>query len=327
DLLEHDLAGRPVLVVLVRRVARPVARRREHLDDEDPLGGEAGLDHVVDLPRRVAGAAYLDRDLVRPLEHRLEPALGRAARDGELGLALDPVLGVAREVERPRQLLEDAGARAELEALPAGLHRAAAREQDERDLLPASAARVRPGEALDAEGEEAPARRRGRDPVPLARPEQQAHGSTSTLTARPARSSSIAAGSSSSPIRCVTSGSRSSRPCSSSRIASGKTSWPTKLPRIVSSPRVIRSCATSARACVFTPKRSTRPPLATRSSAAGSWEPTASTTTSAGSPGPSPGATTRAAPSRSASAARSGAGSTATTVAPASESSATNMSP
>src|SRR5207237_9421118 len=50
--------------------------------------------------------------------------------------------------------------------------------------------------------------------------------STSTLTARPPRNSSTAAGSSSRPIRCVTSCAKSIRPRSSSRIAVGTTSWP-----------------------------------------------------------------------------------------------------
>src|SRR5207248_10072340 len=132
---------------------------------------------------------------------------------------------VARQVERPRQLLEDAGARPELEPPSVELGAAAAFEEDDRRLVAARPARVCAVEALDAKREEAPARRLRRHLFPLARPQQQRHaGSTSTFTALPRRSSSTAAGSSSSPIRCVTSGSRSSRPCSSSRTASGKTS-------------------------------------------------------------------------------------------------------
>src|SRR5581483_8988397 len=327
DLLEDDLLRRIVHVVLVRRIARPVPRRGEHLDDEDPLRGKAGLDHVVDLPRRVAGAAHLDRDLAGALQHRLEPPLDRAARDRELRVAFDPVLGVPRQVERPRQLLEHPRPRPELEPLPVGFDAAPPFEQHDRGLLAARVTRIRAAETLDGERQATPPGRLRRHPLPLPRSQQEGHaGSTSTLTARPARSSCTAAGSSSRPMRWVTSGARSSRCCSSSRIASGNTSWPTKLPRIVTSPRVIRSCAISARACVFTPKRRMRPPLATRSSAAGSCDPTASTTTSAGAPSWAPGAITRA-PRRSASAARSAAGSTATTLAPACERSATNISP
>src|ERR671917_1024003 len=52
----------------------------------------------------------------------------------------------------------------------------------------------------------------------------QSNLTTWTLVARPARSSSTAAGSSSSPILWVTRGSRLSLPCSSRRIAGGNTS-------------------------------------------------------------------------------------------------------
>src|SRR5262245_30354562 len=50
DLLQHALAG-PVLVVLVRRIGRPVAGRRDHLAG-DQLVGVEGLrrGEVVDLP-------------------------------------------------------------------------------------------------------------------------------------------------------------------------------------------------------------------------------------------------------------------------------------
>ena len=99
----------------------------------------------------------------------------RALAIGELGLALDPVLGVAREVERPRQLLEHAGARAELEPLAVRLDRAGALEQDERRLLRPGAALGRAREALDAEEEVAPAGALGRHAVPFAGTEQEAH--------------------------------------------------------------------------------------------------------------------------------------------------------
>ena len=60
DLLEHDLAGWIVYVVLVRRVARPVPCGSEHFDDEETLRGKLGLEDVIDLTGCVAGAAHLD---------------------------------------------------------------------------------------------------------------------------------------------------------------------------------------------------------------------------------------------------------------------------
>src|SRR4051794_15242906 len=64
DLLELGL-GLARLVVLVRRVAGPVSLGREHLDADEPVGGElAGAEEVVQLARAGAGAADLDRDLL-----------------------------------------------------------------------------------------------------------------------------------------------------------------------------------------------------------------------------------------------------------------------
>ena len=113
-LLEHDLTRRVILVVLVRRVARPVARRREDLDHEETLRGEVGLQEMVDLPRRVAGAAHLDLDVGGLDELRLAPPLGAGAADRELAVSCDAVRRVAREVQRPRQPGEDVVAAAEL---------------------------------------------------------------------------------------------------------------------------------------------------------------------------------------------------------------------
>src|SRR5262249_26629082 len=156
-LLEHDLAGGPVLVVLVRRVARPVSGGREHLDHEQPLGRELRLDDVVDLARRVAGAAHLDLDVLRLDERRLAPALTPGTAERHLALGLDAVVRAPRQVESPRHPGEDARAPAELPRSALGLDPGASRERHERDLAVASRGLERP--AADAEEEIPPAGR------------------------------------------------------------------------------------------------------------------------------------------------------------------------
>ena len=67
DLLEHGLLARDVLVVLVRRVAGPVAAGGEHLDGDQAVGLEGlGRAEVVDLAAGLARAAQLDGDVLRP---------------------------------------------------------------------------------------------------------------------------------------------------------------------------------------------------------------------------------------------------------------------
>ena len=61
-----------ILVVLVRRIARPVSGRREHLHDEETLRGKLRLDDVVDLPCRVARSTHLDFHVLGRNETRLE---------------------------------------------------------------------------------------------------------------------------------------------------------------------------------------------------------------------------------------------------------------
>jgi hypothetical protein len=63
DLLELEL-DRRFLVVLVRRIARPVAAGRDHLAGDQRVGVEhPGGAEVVDLPAAVARAAQLDRHI------------------------------------------------------------------------------------------------------------------------------------------------------------------------------------------------------------------------------------------------------------------------
>ena len=52
-------------IVLVRRVAGPVARRRQHLTHQQPIGGGRRRQDVDDLPRRVAAAAHFQSALRR----------------------------------------------------------------------------------------------------------------------------------------------------------------------------------------------------------------------------------------------------------------------
>ena len=68
-----------VLVVLVRRVRRPVAARGEHLDGDQPVGLEGlGRAEVVDLPAGLPGAAQLDRHVLG----RRRSGTAAAARPG-----------------------------------------------------------------------------------------------------------------------------------------------------------------------------------------------------------------------------------------------------
>ena len=72
DLLEVVLDRQPLLLVLVRRVRRPVAARGQHLDHQQPVGGKLGRDDVVDLAGGVARPAHLDAHLLgRDRPHRV----------------------------------------------------------------------------------------------------------------------------------------------------------------------------------------------------------------------------------------------------------------
>jgi hypothetical protein len=48
DLLQFHLSRWPILVVLVGRVAGPVPGRRQHLDEQEPVGGELRRYDMVD---------------------------------------------------------------------------------------------------------------------------------------------------------------------------------------------------------------------------------------------------------------------------------------
>jgi hypothetical protein len=187
DLFENDLVGRPVLVVLVGRVTRPVARRREHLDDEKAMGREVGRQDVVDLPRGVSGAARLDRHVAGSHERGREGALAPCPADGELEVG-ERVKSIRRsgwQVQRPGHPVEDVPAPAELEHLRPRLDETAATKRYEcylvlsgRELL----ARPR-GPRPDTEREMPPAGRFARDRVPIARLQQEvAHTSAASIS-------------------------------------------------------------------------------------------------------------------------------------------------
>ena len=65
NLLEFDLTRRFVDVVLVRGIARPVARWREDLAQHQPVGGKRWWHDVDDLTGRVAATADLEPAIFR----------------------------------------------------------------------------------------------------------------------------------------------------------------------------------------------------------------------------------------------------------------------
>ena len=85
DLLELALAVAR-LVVLVRRVRRPVAARREHLAGDQLVGLEAvRRAEVVDLAARLPGAAQLDRHVVGRAVAERQPSLAHARTAARTG--------------------------------------------------------------------------------------------------------------------------------------------------------------------------------------------------------------------------------------------------
>ena len=83
-LLEIRLARRVVDVVLVRRIAGPVAGRRDDLRYEQGLGRRLLHQDVVDLARLTAAAARLVPHVLRCEQAKVGAADGRCGADGEL---------------------------------------------------------------------------------------------------------------------------------------------------------------------------------------------------------------------------------------------------
>ncbi len=142
DLLERGLHARDLLVVLVGRVGRPVAARRQHLHRDQAVGVERLRSaEVVDLAAGPARAAQLDRHVGRG--HVAGGPLPRGARGGEreaaAARALDLQLGVARHVGEVGHRLEDARAAGEREPLVAGAHVTATAQRQHDHLVLARA--------------------------------------------------------------------------------------------------------------------------------------------------------------------------------------------
>src|SRR6266508_4552144 len=178
DLFEHHLAGRPIFVVLVRWIARPVPGGSEHLHDQQAVRRELRFDDVVDLARRVSRAAHFDLDLFGRYKPGFKTFVSRSTANCHFDFAEpeEPVIGVTREIERPRHTVEHAGPAAELPALVAADDGTAASERHEGDLLASGACRdlFAVSQALDAKRQVPPGRGAGVDAVPLAVTQQEA---------------------------------------------------------------------------------------------------------------------------------------------------------
>src|SRR5690606_17690325 len=138
DLFQCRLDARSVLVVLVRRVRRPVAPRREHLDGDQPVGVErVGGAEVVYLPGAGTGTAHLDRNLLGSAVAERKAA--GAVRAGE---SEPPSTGgghshrrLPRHVCTVRDPAEDIATALEVVRLAVAVHGAAAGERYHHDLL------------------------------------------------------------------------------------------------------------------------------------------------------------------------------------------------
>ena len=77
NFFELHFARRPIDIVLVRRITRPVARRREDLADQQAIGGKVRRHDVDDLARGVAAAANLEAAVLGRMTRGLQIALPR----------------------------------------------------------------------------------------------------------------------------------------------------------------------------------------------------------------------------------------------------------
>src|SRR5205807_9191676 len=87
DLLELGLPDL-LAVVLVRRVARPVASRCEHLDDQESLGRRARRQYVANVAGVGARAPHLIADILRADQPRRCPPF--AGPEAPAGSAVGP---------------------------------------------------------------------------------------------------------------------------------------------------------------------------------------------------------------------------------------------
>ena len=130
DLLERRLAV--AAVVLVRRKAAPVPRRRERLADHQPLDVRIGDEDVVHLARVGRAAALVDADVVRTRDRRRGRRRRPASRRGSTSSgvsAVDAERRSRRHEDRRRALGEDVRRGDTGQRAIAGGDRAAAFEQ------------------------------------------------------------------------------------------------------------------------------------------------------------------------------------------------------
>src|SRR5208337_2605822 len=85
-LFEIGYVRQRVAVVLVRRIARPVAARRDDLDHQQALGLGVLRQDVADMTRVGALAAGQRSDLARRDHPRLEPPFSRGRTQRELAV-------------------------------------------------------------------------------------------------------------------------------------------------------------------------------------------------------------------------------------------------
>ena len=138
--LQVGLTRAVVLVVLVQRVARPVAAGRDDLDHQQPFGRAVLHQDRAYAPLHVPGAAHLHLHVLGPYQQRAErvrPSQGGRRRDRQLqvGDGLDPVDRPRRQVDRERRALEDAVALPDVPPLVVGGDGAVPGEDNKTDLF------------------------------------------------------------------------------------------------------------------------------------------------------------------------------------------------
>ena len=131
DLLERRL-DRRLLVVLVRRIARPVAARGDHLAGDQRVGVENACGaEVVHLAAAVAGAAQLDGNVGGRHPAVGQLSLGAGAADRESSFAAERVALAGAEVDHVGGAVEHRRARRQFERLVAAVDGATAGQRQD----------------------------------------------------------------------------------------------------------------------------------------------------------------------------------------------------
>ena len=107
-IIQINLPRRGMDIVLVRRVTRPVAAGGVNLANQQAMGREARLNHVIDLARRIAAPANFHPDIRRTHQPRGMPFLSPGVAEGHVRLRLGSQLeiGLDRQIEGERQPLK-----------------------------------------------------------------------------------------------------------------------------------------------------------------------------------------------------------------------------